>query len=325
LNALWLVLGLILLLGGGEALVKGSVAVATRLGVSKLMIGLTLVGFGTSTPELVASLKAALEDAPGVAVGNIVGSNICNVLLILGAAAIIYPITTSPRAFRRDGTVVIAASLAMTAVAFGGHLGREVGALFLVLLAAFTTYTYFTEREGGDPSGEMHAAEADDVNPGEMSLGRGLLVALAGMAAVMFGADLLVDAAIEIATDAGISEAVIGLTLVAIGTSLPELVTSVMAALRRHGDVAIGNVIGSNIFNILGIGGVTAVVSPIEIPQQIIDFDVWAMVGSAVLMVIFAVTNWRISRKEGAALLALYGAYLATQLWPPAREALGLI
>ena len=319
-----LAIGLVLLLGGGEALVRGSVAAASRLGVSKLLIGLTLVGFGTSMPELVASLQAALAGSPGVAVGNVVGSNIANILLILGVSTVILPIATTREAFRRDGTILIAASLLLVAVALGGSLGRGVGSAFLLLLVAYTVFSYFSETRGGGAAADLHAAEADEVAAPGMSLPVGVGLALAGIVAIVFGASLLVGAAIEIAREVGISEAVIGLTMVAIGTSLPELATSVVAAIRRHGDVAFGNIVGSNVFNILGIAGITAVVTPIEIPGQIVVFDIWVMLAAAVLLVIFAVTGWRVSRREGAVFLAAYALYLATQLSPGIRGALGL-
>jgi cation:H+ antiporter len=320
-----LAIGLVLLLGGGEALVKGSVAVARRLGVSPLLIGLTLVGFGTSTPELVASIEAALIGAPGIAIGNIVGSNIANVLLILGLSAVIFPLATTKQAFRRDSGVLIGASVLMLAVVLLGAIGRTLGALFLALLAAYTIYTYVTERRTRDAAALMHEAEAEDAMPRrELPLWSGLLLAVGGIAAVVFGAGILVDAAIEIARAAGLSEVVIGLTLVAVGTSLPELATSVTAAIRRHADVAFGNIVGSNIFNVLGIAGLTAVVSPIPVPPEIAAFDIWAMLGAALLLVLFAATGWRIERWEGGAFLALYSAYLVVQLAPGARAALGL-
>lgn len=316
--------GLLLLLGGGEALVKGSVSIATRLGVSPLLIGLTLVGFGTSTPELVASLEAALIGAPAIAVGNIVGSNIANILLILGIAAVMLPLATTRDAFRRDGAVLVGASLVLLAVVLGGTLGRWTGLAFLLLLGGYTIYTYVTERRAKDVSAAMHAAEAADVAPREMSLKVAVIAAFGGIAAVVVGAGLLVKAAIEIAQSLGLSEAVIGLTLVAVGTSLPELATSVMAALRRHGDVAFGNIVGSNIFNILGIGGATAAVSPITIPGEIIRLDIWVMLAATFLLVGFATTGWRITRAEGAVFVLAYAAYLLVQFSPGIRRAFGL-
>jgi cation:H+ antiporter len=318
---IWLSLaaGLALLLGGGEALVKGSVAVASRLGVSPLLIGLTLVGFGTSTPELVASIQAALIGAPGIAVGNVVGSNIANILLILGVAAIILPVATTKEAFRRDGAVLIGASLLMVAVVLWGVIGRGTGLAFLALLAAYTIYTYLTERRSPDASAALHAAEAEALAPRAMGLPLAVVLTLGGIGAVLLGASLLVDAAIEIARAAGLSEAVIGLTLVAIGTSLPELATAAMAAFRGQSDVAFGNIVGSNIFNVLGIAGATALVMPIPVPAEIARVDVWVMMATAILLVVFAVTGWRVSRREGGIFLLLYAAYLAVQLAPGLR------
>jgi cation:H+ antiporter len=308
----WLTLfaGLVLLLAGGEALVRGSVSVASRLGVSRLLIGLTLVGFGTSMPELVASLQAALAGAPGIAVGNIVGSNIANILLILGVSALILPIPVAQAAFRRDGSVLALVSLAMLAVVLAGTLSRSAGVILLVLLIAYTVGTYLAERRGG-PASAVHDGEADLVDIPGLSLAAGLALSVAGIAGVVYGAGLLVDAAVQIASAAGLSEAVIGLTLVAIGTSLPELVTSVTAALRRQGELAFGNVIGSNIFNILGIGGVTALVAPIPVPPQIAGLDIWVMLAATLAMSVAAITGARISRREGGAFLLAYAAYLA--------------
>lgn len=316
--------GLALLFGGGEALVKGAVGLAARLGVSPLLIGLTFVGFGTSTPELVASVEAALIGAPGIAVGNIVGSNIANILLILGISAMVLPMATTKAAFRRDGAVLVGASLLLLAVVLGGTLSRAAGAVFVLLLAAFVVFTYLTERRRHDASAVMHESEAADAASPGMGVPLALVLAVGGIAAVIVGADLLVGAAIEIAAAFGLSEAVIGLTLVAVGTSLPELATSVMAALRRHGDVAFGNLVGSNIFNILGIGGAAALVSPLAIPPEVIRLDIWVMLAAAALLVAFAVTGWRVNRVEGAILLAAYAAYLAVQFSPALRAPLGL-
>jgi cation:H+ antiporter len=327
MTVLSLIGGLVLLMAGGEALVKGSVAVAVRLGVSPLLIGLTLVGFGTSTPELVASLQAALRGSPGIAIGNIVGSNIANTFLILGLSAAILPIATSRQAFRRDGTTLVLASLVFAAVVLLGEVTRLAGLVFLSLLAAYTIHTYRTERRTHDAGAVVHEAETAEVEetpPRGLSLGPAAVLAAAGIAAVVFGADLLVGAAITVAAAADLSETVIGLTLVAVGTSLPELITSVMAAVRRHADVAFGNVIGSNIFNILGIAGVTATVSPIPVPAEIVRLDVWVMLGATLLLVLVTMTGWRISRSEGWAFLAVYGAYIAVQLSSSLRSALGL-
>ncbi len=323
---IWIELGagLVLLLGGGEALVKGSVATASRLGVSKLLIGLTLVGFGTSTPELVASLQAALAGSPGIAIGNVVGSNIANVLLILGLSAVILPIAVDRRALRRDGAVLILASLAITAVVLMGILGRPAGVAFVLALGGYTVATYLVERRAPTPAASIYEAEAEAVVDKPMPMAAAIGLAVLGIAGVIFGASLLIGAATELAEAVGISDAVIGLTLVAVGTSLPELVTSVLAAFRRQGEVAFGNVIGSNIFNILGIAGVTAAVTPLAVPPQIAVLDIWVMGAAALLLIVFAVTGARISRREGVVFLGFYVAYLAVQLSPGLRGALGL-
>jgi cation:H+ antiporter len=306
--------GLALLLFGGEFLVRGAVNVARRLGVSELMIGLTLVGFGTSTPELVASLDAALVGAPGIAIGNVVGSNIANVLLILGLGALLTPMRTTRKAFLRDGPVLLGASALVAATCLLGAIGRPLGVLFLVLLLAYTWYIYRTERTASDAGAAMHAAEAEAIGRTPGALGTALAIALAGLLGVLWGASLLVEAAVILARLWGVSEAVIGLTVVAVGTSLPELATTIVAAWRRQPDVAFGNVIGSNIFNLLGILGLTAAVQPLPVPPEIGRFDAWVMLGVALFLVAFAVTGWRVSRAEGAALLLAYAAYLLVVL-----------
>lgn len=312
LTILLLVVGLLLLLGGAEFLVKGAASLATRLGVSPFLIGLTLVGFGTSSPELVASLEGAFQGYPGIAVGNVVGSNIANILLILGLAGLIFPMTCDRDALRRDGGMMLAAAFAMVAVCVYGLLSREIGLGFLALLAVYLVYTYRADRKGQDGAGALHAAEADfltTTGPATSVLVE-VVMALGGLVALVAGASLLVDSAVEIATRFGVSDSVIGLTLVAVGTSLPEVATSVLAAFRRQSGIAIGNVVGSNIFNVLGIAGVVAVVKPIAVPADIAAFDIWVMAAATVLFLVFAWTGARIGRGEALLLLAGYAAYV---------------
>jgi len=303
--------GIALLLLGAEGLVRGGVSLARRLGVSPLLIGLVLVGFGTSTPELVASLRAALAGSPGIAVGNVVGSNIANILLILGVSAVIRPLACEPRALSRDGAMLAFASLIGAAVMLSGALGRVAGAALLLLLAGYIVQTYRRERVAPDASAEMHAQEATAGEPGPASLGGALALALSGLAATVAGADLLVDGALVLARAHGIPETVIGLTLVAVGTSLPELATSAVAALRGQSDVALGNILGSNIYNILGILGLTALVRPIAVPAEILRLDLWVMLATVAVLLVFARTGRRLTRGEGVCLLAFYGLYLA--------------
>jgi cation:H+ antiporter len=302
MTILTLFLGFALLILGGEALVRGAVSVATRLGVSPLLIGLTLVGFGTSTPELVTSLQAAFDGRPGIAVGNVVGSNIANVLLIMGVAAAITPVVVARRGFGRDATALAIATMLCIWVVLYGTLDRWLGVLLVAGLVLYLVIAYVTDR-----ASVAAAADADAPLPGP--LWRGLALAVGGIAVTILGAGIAVDAAVALAVQWGLSETVVGLTIVAVGTSLPELVTSVMAALRREAGLAIGNVIGSNIYNILGILGITALVKPIAVPPQIAALDIWVMT-AATLALIAAVLLWqRIGRAAGFGFLAAYAGY----------------
>jgi cation:H+ antiporter len=305
-----MIAGFMLLVVGAEMLVRGSVAVARRLEVSPLLIGLALVGFGTSSPELVASISAALQDSPGIAVGNVVGSNIVNILLILGSAAVIAPMRVTRAAYVRDGPVLIGATAAMIAVCLYGIMSPAVGAGFLGLLAGYIVYAYRSERQGTNASADRHAAEGAALPQIAEGLAKSLGAAAAGMAALIGGAYLFVGGAISLARQFGISETVIGLSLVAVGTSLPELATSVIAAARRNADVAVGNVVGSNIYNIFGIVGTTAVVAPIPIPKEIVAVDIWVMLASTAVFLLLLALGWRLSRWAGALFLAAYAAYV---------------
>lgn len=307
-TCLMLLAGLGLLILGGDLLVRGAVAAARGLGVSPLLIGLTLVGFGTSTPELVTSVQAALAGSPGVAVGNVVGSNIANVLLILGLAALIRPVTAEPRAFRRDGAVLAAATAIALGILLWGELGRPAGAVLTALLAGYIWLAHRLERGAAPAPVPPARAEAAAPRPGLL---RPAATAAAGLALTILGAGWLVDAAITLAQGLGVSDALIGLTLVAVGTSLPELTVTVTAALRGQGAVAFGNIVGSNICNILGILGVTALVRPIAVPPEIAAVDGWVMAAATLALIAAAATGGRVDRAEGAALLAAYAAYLA--------------
>ncbi|MQX35764.1 calcium/sodium antiporter [Roseospira navarrensis] len=302
--------GFVLLVLGGEGLVRGAVSVARRLGVSPLLIGLTLVGFGTSTPELVTSMQAALAGSSGIAVGNVVGSNIANILLILGLTALIRPVLAHPVAFGRDGPMVVLAAVVAMAVTMLGVVSRTSGLMMVLLLIAYVTITYLRERKQPDASADMHTAEADAAGSAPMGLFPSLLFLFGGMVLVVLGARLLIDGAVAIAAGLGVSDTLIGLTMVAVGTSLPELTTSIVAAVRGQGDVAFGNIIGSNIVNVLGVLGVVSIVTPIAIPAEIAAFDIWVMLGATAALVLAVVTGWRVSRREGAVLLLGYAAYL---------------
>jgi len=314
--------GLVLLMAGGELLVRGAVQAAERIGISPLVIGLTLVGFGTSMPELVTSVKAGLAGSPGIAYGNVVGSNIANILLIAGVSALICPVIVARSALRRDAVAMLAVAAGFAALAALLPMGRVVGAGLVALLVAYIWFVIRQERAAAD-GGAIHdkGAALAAADPGLAPDRPGarlvlpLVIALAGLALVVAGGSLLVGGAVALARGFGVSETVIGLTIVAVGTSAPELVTSVIAALKRQGDVAFGNVVGSNIYNILGIGGTTALIAPSSVPSEIVGFDAPVMVAVSLVLVVFAATGLRIGRREGAALVAGYGAYL-WMLWP---------
>ncbi|MBL6427827.1 MAG: calcium/sodium antiporter [Maritimibacter sp.] len=310
IDVLFLLGGLVGLVIGGEFLVRGAVSVAERAGLSPMVIGLTLVGFGTSAPELVTSIQAAFAGSPGIAIGNVVGSNTGNILLILGLTALIRPVLIDRNALMRDGGVVIAASVLLVAVALTGALGRGAGVLLFGLLLVYLIATLVIERRRNTATGAVYAAEAEAIPQASLSLGAALGIAVGGLVLTIFAARALVFGAVGLAELAGMSETVIGLTIVAIGTSMPELVTAIIAVRKGQGDVAFGNVLGSNIFNILGILGVTAMLRPLAIPPEILRLDIWVMLAATLAMVLFAITGWRLSRREGAMFVASYVLYL---------------
>lgn len=304
--------GLVLLAIGGDLLVRGAVGLSSRLGISPLLAGLTIVGFGTSTPELVASVQAALAGSGGIAVGNVVGSNIANVLLILGVTAVIFPLAVTPQAFRRDALALILATAACVVAVQLGVLTRWSGAILIAGMVAYVLYAYLGEKRQPSAEGETHTQMAQDIAPAvRTNLVMLLGYVTAGLVAAIVGASLLVDGAIQLARSFDVSEAVIGLSVVALGTSLPELIACVIAALRKHGDVALGNIVGSNIYNVLGILGITAVVEPVAVPSEIAELDIWVLAATTLLLLGFLRTGWRISRIEGSVFVAAYLAYCA--------------
>ncbi len=307
--------GLLGLLIGGELVVRGAVATATRLGLSPLLIGLTIVAFGTSAPEIVTSVEAALAGAPAIAVGNIVGSNIANILLVLGLCALVRPMLIHRSSFRRDAYAVVIATLVGTALLFIGYLDRPMGITLLVLLVAYLLYAYHQERRSKRRSSSLATAEAEAMGSGETPrIWLSLLITVGGLALIVFGAHLLVDGAVGIARALGISESTIGATVVAIGTSLPEIVTSLVAALRGQSGVAIGNVMGSNIFNIIGVLGTTAIAVPFEVPPEVLTFDIWVMLAATLALWFLTTQQSRMGRPVGLVLLACYGGFVAALL-----------
>ncbi len=311
-----LAVSLLVLTAGAELLVRGAVAVARGFGVSAFFIGLTIVGFGTSTPELSTSLMAALNGSGDIAVGNVVGSNICNVLLILGATALIRPIAVELRLVRSELLVVIAVSLLpFVALLTGGTVTRAQGVAMVALLGVYLWRGYLAGRREESRRQAELATEIErevGLNPDKpASTLVSVLSIAAGLVLLVGGSWLLVRSASDIARSFGISELVIGLTIVALGTSAPELFTSVIAAVRKQSDIAVGNILGSNIFNLLGILGITAAVRPQAIAPQVFRLDAPLMLGAAVLAAFFMRTGSRLSRPEGVFMLAAYVAYIA--------------
>lgn len=311
-----LLLGFVILIVGGELLVRGAVRVAERAGMSELLIGLTIVGFGTSAPELVASVEAALAGSPGIAWGNIVGSNLANSLLILGIASLILPVVVPRGPLWRDGGLALVATIILWLVASTTGITVAIGIAFLVVLVAYLVYAYRAEQTQPAGASALHEkAESleiadthlHDVQP----LWRSILILTIGLVMIVMGGRWLVEGAVDLARLVGMSEAVIGLTVIAIGTSLPELVTSVIAAYKGASAVALGNVLGSNIFNLLFIGGVTAIIAPGTIPGEITNFALPFLIAASILLFIFAATGRRISRLEGGILLVIYLVLLA--------------
>ena len=313
-DLVYLALGMALLIAGAELLVRGASRLALRFGISPLVIGLTVVAFGTSAPELAVSVQAGLAGQADIAVGNIVGSNIFNVLFILGLAALIVPLVVSQQLIRLDVPLMIAVSLLFWIMALDGRIGRFDG---LLLVAGIVAYTVFAIRQGRRESPAIQDEYAQEFGAGAANgwLGR-LPVQLAliagGLALLVLGATWLVDSAVAIARVLGVSEVVIGLTIVAAGTSLPEVATSIVAALRGERDIAVGNVVGSNLFNLLGIGGIAALVTPggLEVAASLVRLDLPVMAAVAfACLPIFAIGH-RIARWEGALFVGYYAAYV---------------
>ena len=304
---LYVIVGLAILVFAGDALVKGAVNLALRLGLPALVVSLTVVAFGTSAPELLVSVQAILGGAPGLALGNVVGSNTANVLLVLGVPALIATLHTSGCSTARDYLMMVGATVLFVVFCTSGTLVWWHGLAMLVALAGVLLTMFLTARR------DAAEIEVEGAEPGlaGWKVGAFLLVGLIGLP---LGAGLLVDGATTIARSFGVSETVIGLTLVAVGTSLPELATTVMAAIRRHADVALGNVIGSNLFNLLGIMGIAVLVGPVPVDDSFLRRDLWVMVGATLLLVPFVFFRRDITWFWGVILSMLYIAYVAWSL-----------
>ena len=298
-------IGLGALFFGGEALIRGAVSLAKSLGLPALIISLTVVGFGTSMPELLVSIRAAFANAPDIALGNVVGSNTANILLILGVCLVAAPITRYNPGVRRDIVIATAVAVILLVLVQSGSLSRMNGVVLFAALIAYLVFAYVIgKREHSDEDIEDEALSAP---PMSALATAGWLIG--GFALLFAGAESLVRGAVAIARDFGISEAVIGLTIVAVGTSLPELATSLVAAIRRQGDIALGNIVGSNIFNILGILGIASMIKPIPASANFLAFDVPIMVATSVALLIVLWSKMSLSRLIGVVFLIAYASY----------------
>lgn len=307
-----LLAGLVLLVGGAEALVKSASRLAATVGISPLVIGLTVVAFGTSAPELAVSLQAGLSNQAGVALGNVVGSNICNVLLILGISAIIAPLAVAHQIVRLDVPIMIGVSGLIVLFGWDGQMGRSDGVILFLGGLAYTLFLVYQSRRNPDSSVQDEYAQFGDRAHSWKQVGSNGILLAVGLAMLIGGSQLLIDSAVKIATLLGASPLIIGLTVVALGTSLPELATSVTASFRGESDIAVGNVVGSNIFNILVVLGLSSAVSPsgITVSPQAIAFDMPVMLAVAIACLPICITHSKISRGEGVLLLVYYLLYI---------------
>ncbi len=306
---LMLIAGLALLLGGGELLVRGAVQLAERFHISPMVIGLTVVSFGTSAPELLVSVQAALEGHPDIAIGNVIGSNIANLALVLGCTALILPIPVSRNTIRIDWPVMMIATLFFFGAAYDLEITQLEGLGFFTFLVLYISFLFYKSRKESKAKRDLIDKDVDDeVKKGSVFID--LLLIIAGSLGLVFGADLLVKGATELASAMGVSEHVIAVTVVAFGTSVPELATSVIAAIRKELDISVGNLIGSNIFNILAVLGVTSMVKDIPVNNEVLGSDMYWVIGITVLVLLFSIHKYLIHRWKGLVLVAFYLTYI---------------
>ena len=303
---LYLVGGLIMLFIGAEGLIRGSSNLAIKIGITPLVVGLTVVAFGTSTPELVVSLKAALLGNSSISLGNVVGSNIANIALILGVAALIRPLDVHAKVIMREIPIMIGISILLLLLLIDGELGFIDGLIFVIGLIVYLVVNVLIARKEKNPEIDSEFSEG---LKSKLGIPVSIVLMIAGLGLLILGANLFVQSAVAIAKIFNVSDAIIGLTIVAIGTSLPELITSIVAAYKKEADIAIGNVVGSNVFNILGILGITALIIPIS-SVGISYVDLGVMLFTAIILFPLSRTGFSISRFEGALLLAGYGGYI---------------
>lgn len=303
----FLIVGFLLLIFSGDFLVKGAVSIALKFQLSTLVIGMTIVSFGTSAPELLVSIEAALGGHPDISIGSVVGSNISNIALILGITALVFPIAVSRATLRVDWPMMMLSTLLFAGLVLDGELSSLEGVLFLAFLIGFIWWLIYSNRKSNSTP-----SISDDVNEDDkkIPLWKGLGLVVIGALGLIFGADLMLKGAVDIAREYNVSERIIGLTIVAFGTSLPELITSCVAAFRKEADISIGNLIGSNIFNILAILGITSIIHPISVSDSIINSDNYILIGITFLVFPLMYFGKKISRLKGLVLLLVYLTYL---------------
>jgi cation:H+ antiporter len=311
IQALMFVLGLVALIAGAEVLVRGASRLAVSWGVTPLVVGLTVVAFGTSAPEMAVSVDAALAGSSDLAIGNVVGSNIANVLLILGISALVAPLLVAEQIIRQEIPIMIGASLVVVAMSLDGTIGRVEAAILFVLVIAYTVFLVMQSRRATQATEDEYASEMP-ASQWDRHWGVQAALVLGGLALLVLGADWLVGAAVAFARVMGVSDLVVGLTVVAVGTSMPEIATSLIAALRGQRDIAVGNVVGSNIFNLLAVLGAAGVVSAsgLDVPDAARNFDLWVMLAVAFACLPILLTGREIARWEGAVFLGYYAAYV---------------
>jgi len=303
MDYIFLGIGLIILLAGGKYLVDGASGLAARFGLSPGLIGLTVVAFGTSAPELLVSINAAIKGSSDIAIGNVIGSNISNISMVLGISAMIFPIVIRRSVLKLDYLATLVSTLIFYLMASNGTVSRWEGFILFILFILINLYFFKKISKN-----EADLNEFENIQPS--SFNKSIILFLIGVLGLYFGSDMLVDSAVNISKEMGISERIIGVTVIAIGTSLPELVTSIIAAINKKTDIAIGNILGSNIQNILSIIGITAFISPINVSEIFLYQDFIWMIGLTLLLFPIFRTKWRTSRLEGLLLLILYCGYL---------------
>ncbi len=299
--------GLIVLIISGEALVRGAVGVALKFNIPKLVIGMTIVSMGTSAPELLVSLKAALEGHPEIAIGNVVGSNLANIALVLGITTMILPITVKRTTAHIDWTIMMATTVLFYFFIVNGNIEWYEGLIFVIGLIAFNIYMFKSAKKS---NGKTEDLDIDEVKVKKSSVLLNVSLIAIGCIGLAFGANWLLEGAVQIATDFGVSEHVIGVTIVAFGTSVPELITSVMAAFKKETDISVGNLVGSNIFNLLGVLGITALVQEIPVSTQVINSDVYWLLAISLLVFPLMIIGYRINRFKGFLLFVSYSIYI---------------